>query len=562
MKLPHDKPTNPPSTADPLDPLQIQQTEKRTPTSTDDSGPLSNQNEPQYPGKAKLILIALSLSLCMFLVGLDNTIISSAIPKITDDFNALEDVGWYASAFMLTVCSFQLMWGKLFTFYTVKWVYLASLFIFELGSLICGVAPTSTALIVGRAIAGIGGGGVSNGSFLLIAYSVPPRQRPMLIGALGAMYGFSAIAGPLIGGAFTNNAKLTWRWCFYINLPLGFVAGLVILFFVSSFKGSKAGKLGFINQLRQMDIPGTLCLLPGIICLLLALQWGGTKYPWASGRIIALFVVAFVILVAFGFVQLRSGELATVPKRIFYNRNIWGSSLFGSCIVAAFFVILYYIQIWFQAIKGATPIKSGVMSLPLVLSYVLFSFVTGGLTSVFGYYVQWAYIAVAFMAIGAGLLTMLDVNSGHAELIGYQVILGAGVGCGLQTAFSAPQTALSLEDIPIGTAVVIFTENLTSAVFVSVAQNVFTNQLKTNMAQYAPDVDATEIIAAGATKFKSQVPKELYDVVLLAYNKALDQTFYVSVALSCFGILGVLGLEWLSVKGKNDDTSDDTHAKS
>lgn len=345
MKLPHDKPTNPPSTADPLDPLQIQQTEKRTPTSTDDSGPLSNQNEPQYPGKAKLILIALSLSLCMFLVGLDNTIISSAIPKITDDFNALEDVGWYASAFMLTVCSFQLMWGKLFTFYTVKWVYLASLFIFELGSLICGVAPTSTALIVGRAIAGIGGGGVSNGSFLLIAYSVPPRQRPMLIGALGAMYGFSAIAGPLIGGAFTNNAKLTWRWCFYINLPLGFVAGLVILFFVSSFKGSKAGKLGFINQLRQMDIPGTLCLLPGIICLLLALQWGGTKYPWASGRIIALFVLAFVILVAFGFVQLRSGELATVPKRIFYNRNIWGSSLFGSCIVAAFFVILYYVCI-------------------------------------------------------------------------------------------------------------------------------------------------------------------------------------------------------------------------
>ncbi|KAJ5796867.1 uncharacterized protein N7518_005407 [Penicillium psychrosexuale] len=558
MKLPLDKPTNPPSIADPLDPLQIQQTEKkRTPTPIDDSGPHSSQKEPQYPGKAKLILITLSLSLCMFLVGLDNTIISSAIPKITDDFNALEDVGWYASAFMLTVCTFQLMWGKLFTFYTIKWVYLASLFIFELGSLICGVAPTSTALIVGRAIAGVGGGGVSNGSFLLIAYSVPPRQRPMLIGALGAMYGFSAIAGPLIGGAFTNSTKLTWRWCFYINLPLGFVAGLVILFFVSSFKGSKAGKLGFINQLKQMDILGTFCLLPGIICLLLSLQWGGTKYPWSNGRIIALLVLAFVILVAFGFIQLRSGELATVPQRIFCNRNIWGSSLFGSCIVAAFFVILYYISIWFQAIKGASPIKSGVMSLPLVLSYVLFSFVTGGLSSVFGYYVQWAYIAVAFMAIGTGLLTMLDVNSGHAEWIGYQVILGAGVGCGLQTAFSAPQTALSLEDIPIGTAVVIFTENLASAVFVSVAQNVFTNQLKTNMAQYAPGVDATEIIAAGATKFKSQLPRELSNAVLFAYNKALDQTFYVGVALSCFGILGVLGLEWLSVKGKNDDTSDD-----
>lgn len=347
MKLPlvstSDKPANAPSTSDPPDPLQTQQTEKHTPTPVDDYGSLSDQEEPQYPGKAKLILIALSLSLCMFLVGLDNTIISSAIPKITDDFHALEDVGWYASAYMLTVCAFQLIWGKLFTFYTIKWVYLVSLFIFELGSLICGVAPTSTALIVGRAIAGIGGGGVTNGSFLLIAHSVPPRRRPMLIGALGAMYGFSAIAGPLIGGAFTNSAKLTWRWCFYINLPLGFVAGLVILFCVSSFKGSKAGKLGFINQLKQMDILGTLCLLPGIICLLLALQWGGTKYPWSNGRIIALFVLAFVILIVFGIIQVRSGELATVPKRIFCNRNIWGSSLFGSCTVAAFFVMLYYV---------------------------------------------------------------------------------------------------------------------------------------------------------------------------------------------------------------------------
>jgi MFS family permease len=344
MSSTRDKPLDTPSRPDLPYTSELQENEKHTPAPADGTQALSNHDEPQqYPGKIKLIFIGLSLSLCMFLVGLDNTIISSAIPKITDDFHALEDVGWYASAYMLTVCAFQLMWGKLFTFYTIKWVYLASLFIFELGSLICGVAPTSNALIIGRAIAGVGGGGVSNGSFLLIAYSVPPRQRPTLIGALGAMYGFSAIAGPLIGGAFTNNPKLTWRWCFYINLPLGFAAGLVILFFVSSFKGSKAGKLGFINQLKQMDIPGTLCLLPGIICLLLALQWGGTKYPWDNGRIIALLVLSFVILIVFGFVQVRSGEFATVPTRILCNRNIWGSSLFGSCIVAAFFVMLYYV---------------------------------------------------------------------------------------------------------------------------------------------------------------------------------------------------------------------------
>jgi hypothetical protein len=202
------------------------------------------------------------------------------------------------------------------------------------------------------------------------------------------------------------------------------------------------------------------------------------------------------------------------------------------------------------------------MSLPLVVSSIIFSFMTGGLTSVIGYYVQWAYLTVLLMALGTGLLTTLRVDSGHAEWIGYQVFLGAGVGCGLQTAFSAPQTALALEDIPIGTAVVIFTENLASAVFVSVAQNIFTNQLKTNIAQYAPDVDASTIISAGATEFMAQVPERLVDSVLFAYNKSLDQTFYVGVALSCFAIFGVLGLEWLSVKKDNSKDSTENDAAS
>ena len=283
------------------------------------------EDEIEYPSKFRLLFIVLSLSLSLFIVGLDNTILSSAIPKITDHFHALGDVGWYASAYLLTNCSFQLMWGKLFTFYIVKWVYLVALFIFELGSLLCAVAPTSTALIIGRAIAGVGAGGVTNGCFLLVAHSVPPRQRPTLIGLMGSMYGFAAIAGPLLGGAFTSSAQLTWRWCFYINLPLGGFCALVILFFVASFSGGKPTTPGFVDRLKQMDIPGTILLLPGVVCLLLALQWGGTEYAWKNGRIIALLVLAVVILVVFGVLQYLSGDRATVPRRVFCNRNIWGS---------------------------------------------------------------------------------------------------------------------------------------------------------------------------------------------------------------------------------------------
>jgi MFS family permease len=301
-------------------------------------------DDSQYPGKIKLLVIISSLNLAMFLVGLDNTIISTAIPKITDRFHALDDVGWYASAYLLTNCAFQLMWGKLYTFYIVKWIYLIALFLFELGSLICAVSPSSTTLIVGRAIAGVGGGGVANGSFLLIAYCVPPRQRPTLIGLMGAMYGLAAIVGPLMGGAFTDNPSLTWRWCFYINLPLGVLPAVIVVAFISPFTGGgKHGKVSLADQLKQMDLPGTLFLLSAIVCLLLALQWGGTMYAWRNGVIIALLVLATAFFVTFGMIQYYSGDLATVPGRILSNRNIWGSSIFGSCVVASFFTMLYYV---------------------------------------------------------------------------------------------------------------------------------------------------------------------------------------------------------------------------
>ena len=177
-------------------------------------------------------------------------------------------------------------------------------------------------------------------------------------------------------------------------------------------------------------------------------------------------------------------------------------------ISIALVLTLLKIPIWFQAIKGATRIKSGVMTLPLIVSYVIFSFGTGSLTSVLGYYVQWAYLTVILSAVGTGLLTTLKVDSGHAEWIGYQVLFGAGVGCGMQAAFSAPQTALPLEDIPVGTPIVMFMENLASAVMVSVAQNVFTNQLKTYLGEYVHAIDAGAIVSAGATELQRQVPED------------------------------------------------------
>lgn len=158
------------------------------------------------------------------------------------------------------------------------------------------------------------------------------------------MYGFASIAGPLLGGAFTDNPKLTWRWCFYINLPLGAITAAFVLFFVSNGVGKANKKISFVDQLKQMDLPGLACMLPGVICFLLALQWGGTKYEWKSARIIVLLVLAILLFAGFIVIQILSGDRATVPLRVFGNRNIWGSALFGGCVVGCFYVMLYYVR--------------------------------------------------------------------------------------------------------------------------------------------------------------------------------------------------------------------------
>jgi MFS family permease len=284
--------------------------------------------------------MALCLSVLCF--SLDNTIIATAIPHITDEFNALDDVGWYASAYLLAGCAPQLIYGKLYTFYSIKWVYLVALLIFELGSLVCGVAPNSTALIVGRAIAGLGGAGIFSGAMLIISKTVPLHLRPTYTAIIGATYGVASVIAPLLGGAFTD--KSTWRWCFYMNLPIGGVTVFFILFYYKSPMRAATPDPSWGVQFNQFDIFGTILFVPAVVCLLLALQLGGSKYKWGNEKIITLFVMFGVLSIAFVAVQIWKQENATVPPRIFKNRNVWGSVVFIITLGASFFIIIYFVS--------------------------------------------------------------------------------------------------------------------------------------------------------------------------------------------------------------------------
>ncbi|CAK5276518.1 unnamed protein product [Mycena citricolor] len=543
--------------------------------------PSSPENEiaaaAEHPEGLKLALITLALCLAIFLVALDNTIIATAIPKITDDFNSLADVGWVCGLrffevptvlmlvarstvppdfhalgrYLLTTAATQLLFGKFYTFLPIKWVFVAAIVVFEVGSAICGGAPNSTALIIGRAIAGLGSAGIFSGGMIIIAHSVPLEKRPMYSGLIGGMYGIASVAGPLMGGVFTD--KVSWRWCFYINLPIGGVCLLFLLVFlhIPRKPDPAHAQLSLLQKINHFDPFGTLLFMPAIVCLLLALQWGGSKYPWGNGRIIALFVLFGLLIITFIFIQIRKQEMATVPPRIIKMRSIGFSSFFAFSLNSSFFIIQFYLPIWFQAIKGVSPVKSGIDNIPLVLSLILASIVVGGLVSKIGYYTPFMLAASVVTAIAAGLISTFTTTTGHAEWIGYQVLFGFGQGFGAQQPLIAAQTVLDLKDVPIGTSIILFLQTIGGALFVSVGQNIFTNTLIKNIARNVPAIDPASVLAAGATNLKGVVPAESLGAVLVQYNGAIMTTFRVSIAMSSLSLIGALGTEWRSVKGKH-----------
>lgn len=457
-------------------------------------------------------------------------------------------------AYLLTTAAFQLIFGKFYTFFSIKWVFLVAIGIFEVGSLICGVAPSSTALIVGRAIAGVGSAGIFSGAYILIATSVPLATRPTFNGLIGGTYGVSSVVGPLLGGVFTD--KVTWRWCFYINLPIGSVAVAVILFFFKPIpQRGGVTSLGWKELIEQFDIVGTVFFIPGVVCLLLALQWGGSTYPWSNGRIIALFVLFGVFMLTFIAIQFWRPKYATVSPVMLRKRSVWAAAAFAFFMGSAFFVTVYYLPIWFQAVKGVTAYQSGIRNIPVLIAVVIGTLLSGGLITKIGYYTPFMLASSVLTSIGAGLLTTFELDTGSSKWIGYQVICGFGIGLGLQLPLVAIQTVLDMSEIPSATALIIFMQLFGAAVFVSVGESVLTNKLVSYIGQVVPGVDAVAVASTGATNLQNVIPPEYLHGVIEVYNHALTQVFEIVLVMACLTIIGSLAMEWNSVKGKQVEMS-------
>ncbi|GAD96063.1 hypothetical protein BC1G_12761 [Paecilomyces variotii No. 5] len=514
----------------------------------------STEQRPAVSNNISFLLLLIGLSLAAFVVSLDRTIVATAVPRITDAFHSPGDVGWYGSAYLLTSCAFQPIYGRVFVHFDVRSAYYIAFGLFELGCLISAVAPNSTTLIVGRAIAGIGDAGVLAGNMNIISLMAPLDKRPIYIGMVGAIFGIGSVMGPIIGGALTQ--RLGWRWAFYISLPVAAVTLISLIFFFQPPKNERIRE-PFTKRLFRLDLPGNLLIVTAVIMLLLALQWSGVTYPWNSSRIIGLLVGFGVESALFLAWQKCHGKDSLLPLHIMTERTV------AACLAAAFFLggatllVVYYLPYWFQAIGDSSPLQSGINLIPYAIANFLAAVLAGIIVTKTGFYNPPALIGPAVGAIGAGLLCTVRVDTSTGRWIGYEIIAGAGFGAAIQQYFLAIQTILPADEVPIGTALLLLIQNLSGAIFVSIGNAMVRNRLASGL-ESRSEFSTSEIVAilsAGATDVGNQVNPSQLPALLEAYNQALRSVFILAIPLSALGTALALPMRWNSLKKKVESDS-------
>jgi MFS family permease len=401
--------------------------------------------------------------------------------------------------------------------------------------------------IIGRAITGAGFAGIIGGFFTILTHILPLRKRPLYCGILGGVESIAILAAPILGGVLTQS--LGWRWCFWINLPIGGVTLLMITFLLADPKPSDRS-FTLKEKLILLDPLSNLLFIPGLTCLFIALSWAGVKYPWDDGKVIGLLVTFVVLIAAFAYNQRQQGDAAALPPRIMKNRNVIAGAIFTMFTNSAVNVLEYYLPTYYQVVREYSPSKSGYMMAPMVIGATLGMFLCGSGTSAVGYYTPFMLISSVSMPIFAGLITTFGLNTNLAQLILYTGASGFASGVAFNAPMTAVQTVLPIEDVSLGLSIVLFAQHFGPAVSIAMAQVVFTNQLSSNLGGVVPNLTSSAIANNGLLEITRHAPLLLHKQVLQGVSQSLSRTWYVAVGLTCATVGGSLLMEWRSVKGK------------
>jgi len=487
--------------------------------------------------KWKITLIMLSLCMAVFLAALDVTIITTALPTISEHFHSTAGYTWIGSAFLLGNAASIPSWGKISDIFGRKPMLLLANVTFLVGSLVAGLANSIGMLIAARAVQGIGGGGLIILVNITIGDLFSLRSRGAFYGIIGAVWAVASAIGPVIGGAFTE--KVTWRWCFFVNLPLDGTALLILFFFLDLKTPRTPIKAG----LKAIDWLGSLLVVGATLMLLFGLQYGGVTDPWNSATVICLIVFGFVTFVIFGFWEWKYAIYPVIPMWLFHKRTnvaTLGVVFFHGLV---FISGSYYLPLYFQAIRGATPILSGVYLLPTALSLAFTSVGTGVFIRKTGMFLPPIFFGLFMMTLGYGLFVNFSAHSGWAKVIIYQIIAGAGIGPLFQSPIIALQAHINPRDIGTATATLGFVRQLATSISVVIGEVVFQNHMKTYSGQLKQALGpqlAHELGGGNAganTQIIDSLPKAQKGVVRDDFAKSLQPMWIMYCVFAGAGLI-------------------------
>jgi EmrB/QacA subfamily drug resistance transporter len=500
------------------------QTTEADRTDTGRSRPLSQR---------ELRIVFGGLMLGLLLAALDQTIVATALPTIVGDLGGLNHLSWVVTAYLLTSTAVTPLWGKLSDLYGRRGTFQAAIAIFLAGSMLSGLSQNMGELIAFRALQGLGGGGLMVLAIAIVGDLVSPRERGRYQGYFGAVFALASVSGPLLGGFFTD--QLSWRWIFYINLPLG-IAALVVTTVVL--------RIPFRRLRRRIDYLGSLLLVAGVSCVVTATTWGGTTFPWASVQIIGLAVAAVALLVLFVAWEARASE-PILPLRLFRNPIFTVAGAITFLLGVALFGAVVYLPEYLQVVQGASAISSGLQLIPLSLGIVVASAGSGQLVSRTGRYKVFPIIGATLLTVGFWLLTHIQVTTSTAVLSSWMLVVGLGIGCIIQIAVLAVQNAVAYQDLGTATSATVFFRLLGGSLGTALFGAVLLNRLQHNLAVLlpsgtggGPQVDLGSL--QGAPQQLRALPGPVLHALLEAFARSYQAVYWWAVPFAVATLLFAL----------------------